>query len=376
MNPNFKKKKPLPYKNLGELYIETAYHEPSISRLVSVLLEDGNTQETQWDNFQKKLYNTAGLREFGALTGAGPGEYSVAALELNKKNPEIYATLALPTTKLATIVDSLNNYVQGGDVSYDVEINNQQYEVKQINDKTSAKTGANARGLANKIFNIIKQEISDLYERYNALSVTNKEIIKKITPGLSTLLIHSQNYLKNKNGELAPGALGTADAQVGTPEILKLPEMFETLLTEPDIKEVVSDTAIEIERVYNVEPFDAKVIDIRARDYISNRNKNKDITVSEEEEEETKFSDFLLMASQSSFSSQEEFNKNIGDYFIPRTAKHKEALQIIFPGTGVYVVSPTGYIYVPYKYLDTVIKIFQISGGTLKVILQKQTSNA
>jgi len=40
MNPNFKKKKPLPYKNLGELYIETAYHEPSISRLVSVLLED------------------------------------------------------------------------------------------------------------------------------------------------------------------------------------------------------------------------------------------------------------------------------------------------------------------------------------------------
>jgi len=41
MNPNFKKKKPLPYKNLGELYTETAYHEPSISRLVSVLFEDG-----------------------------------------------------------------------------------------------------------------------------------------------------------------------------------------------------------------------------------------------------------------------------------------------------------------------------------------------
>ena len=56
MNPNFKKKKPLPYKNLGELYIETAYHEPSISRLVSVLLEDGNTQAISWDNFQKKLF--------------------------------------------------------------------------------------------------------------------------------------------------------------------------------------------------------------------------------------------------------------------------------------------------------------------------------
>lgn len=32
MNPNFKKKKPLPYKNLGELYIEAVQGEPSINR--------------------------------------------------------------------------------------------------------------------------------------------------------------------------------------------------------------------------------------------------------------------------------------------------------------------------------------------------------
>ena len=49
MNPNFKKKKPLPYKNLGELYTETAYHEPSISRLVSVLLEDGTVDVISQD---------------------------------------------------------------------------------------------------------------------------------------------------------------------------------------------------------------------------------------------------------------------------------------------------------------------------------------
>jgi len=49
MNPNFKKKKPLPYKNLGELYTETAYHEPSISRLVSVLLEDGTVEVISHD---------------------------------------------------------------------------------------------------------------------------------------------------------------------------------------------------------------------------------------------------------------------------------------------------------------------------------------
>ena len=33
MNPNFKKKKPLPYKNLGELYTEAVQGEPSINRL-------------------------------------------------------------------------------------------------------------------------------------------------------------------------------------------------------------------------------------------------------------------------------------------------------------------------------------------------------
>jgi len=33
MNPNFKKKKPLPYKNLGELYTEAVEGEPSINRL-------------------------------------------------------------------------------------------------------------------------------------------------------------------------------------------------------------------------------------------------------------------------------------------------------------------------------------------------------
>ena len=32
MNPNFKKKKPLPYKNLGELYIEAVQGKPSINR--------------------------------------------------------------------------------------------------------------------------------------------------------------------------------------------------------------------------------------------------------------------------------------------------------------------------------------------------------
>ena len=32
MNPNFKKKKPLPYKNLGELYTEAVQGEPSINR--------------------------------------------------------------------------------------------------------------------------------------------------------------------------------------------------------------------------------------------------------------------------------------------------------------------------------------------------------
>ena len=375
MNPNFKKKKPLPYKNLGELYIETAYHEPSISRLVSVLLEDINTQVISWEPFEKRLYLTEKLP--GNLTGTGPGEYSVAALLLKEVDPK-NQIFSLPDTELHTIVATLNNYIQGSEYSYDVKINDDRYEVKQTSDTTSVRTGAQARGIAVNIFSTIKKNIKELTERYNGLSNVNKETIETIkmpdgTPiALGDLLNKSKQYLKVKNVELAAGALGIyATAQERTPKIYLLPEKFLLLLTEPKIKNIVSLTAIEIEKIYNVSPHDAKVIDFDARDYIA--NKNKDITVSDE----TKFSDFLLMASESSFSSPEVFNTNILNYFIPGTDEHKEALKEIFIDvTGMYVVSPLGYKYVPRDDFDSVLRISQISSGTLKVILQKQTSNA
>ena len=45
MNPNFKKKKPLPYKNLGELYTEAVKGEPSINRLP--IIETGSVLITR-----------------------------------------------------------------------------------------------------------------------------------------------------------------------------------------------------------------------------------------------------------------------------------------------------------------------------------------
>ena len=64
MNPNFKKKKPLPYKNLGELYTEAVQGEPSINRLPivesgSVLItrdgvpEDALYQDVSDDNLNR-----------------------------------------------------------------------------------------------------------------------------------------------------------------------------------------------------------------------------------------------------------------------------------------------------------------------------------
>ena len=71
MNPNFKKKKPLPYKNLGELYIETAYYEPSISRLVSVLLEDETVEAPPRRKTVKVISQDTSSPE------ASAGEYTV-----------------------------------------------------------------------------------------------------------------------------------------------------------------------------------------------------------------------------------------------------------------------------------------------------------
>ena len=380
MNPNFKKKKPLPYKNLGELYIETAYHEPSISRLASVLLEDIDIQEIKWEPLEERLYDTTKL--IGAKLKTGPGEYSVAALLLKDVDEEKYntlATLALSNTEIpATIVDTLNNYVQGGKVSYDVKINNQQYEVKQTSEETSVLTGTLSKELAGYIMSTIKKDIKELTERYNGLSDENKKTIEDIKMldsernthpiALGDLLNKSQNYLKDKSIELAAGALDLeVNAHSRTPKIYLLPEKFELLLTEPKIKDIISLTALEIKNIYNIDIYDAKVIDFDARDYITNRYKNKDNTVSDE----TKFSDFLTMASKSSFSSPEKFKINILNYFIPGTVKHKETLKKIFIDvTGMYVVSPLGYKYVPQADFDSVLRISQISNGGLKIILQ------
>ena len=54
MNPNFKKKKPLPYKNLGELYIEAVQGEPSINRLP--IVENGSVLITRDGVTEDALY--------------------------------------------------------------------------------------------------------------------------------------------------------------------------------------------------------------------------------------------------------------------------------------------------------------------------------
>ena len=57
------------------------------------------------------------------------------------------------------------------------------------------------------------------------------------------------------------------------PLIYLLPKLFEEILTDPSIKDIISPTAEEIKKIYGVDLFDAKVIDVRAREYLSKRNK-------------------------------------------------------------------------------------------------------
>lgn len=352
----FHKKPFFQHKTVTDVYVEQVINEQTFGT------NDASTTVTSWTSLENKLYNITGK------TGSGPGEYSVAAAILRQNEPDLYASLAAPTTSIDTVVSTLENYVQGGNTPYDILYKDNRYEIKQTTEIASVRTGTKAKDLAANIFLKIKNEVSELYEKYKVLPQEYKNLLGE---ELLNILTSSYEYLKAKNIELAQGALFPAGGDFGmkrggtstTPKLYLLPDIFEDILTNPDIKDIVSPTAEEIKKIYGVDLFDAKIIDIRAREYLATRNKLEPGI----ESPETLFNDLLLMMRVSSFANEETFNKNIRDYFIPGTEKHKEALSIIFPETGLFVVNPAGYVYVGREKLDSFIRVTKISNGTLKI---------
>ena len=66
MNPNFKKKKPLPYKNLGELYTEAVQGEPSINRLP--IVETGSVLITRDNGAEDVLRQNVSDKDLNKIT--------------------------------------------------------------------------------------------------------------------------------------------------------------------------------------------------------------------------------------------------------------------------------------------------------------------
>ena len=66
MNPNFKKKKPLPYKNLGELYTEAVQGEPSINRLP--IVETGSVLITRDNGAEDVLRQGVSDKDLNKIT--------------------------------------------------------------------------------------------------------------------------------------------------------------------------------------------------------------------------------------------------------------------------------------------------------------------
>jgi hypothetical protein len=349
-------------KSISDVYVSKVICEQAFG------VNNADDKITPWSALEAKLYNVAGK------TGAGPGEYSVAAAILKQNEPDLYRSLEAPVTSLETVISALQNYVQGGVVPYDIQYGDNRYEVKQATEISSVRTGTKAKDLAANIFLGLKEEINGLYQKYLELPSEYKNMLGK---ELGNVLTSSYEYLKAKNIELAQGAIFSVGGEYGlkssarqaTPKMYLLPKFFEEILTDPSIKDIISPTAEEIKKIYGVDLFDAKVIDVRAREYLSKRNKLEPGV----ESPETIFNDFLLMARLSSFADEEIFNKNIRDYFTPGTELHKQVLKTIFPETGLFIVSPQGYIYVGQERLDSFIRVTKISNGTLKIIPYRKT---
>jgi hypothetical protein len=138
-------------------------------------------------------------------------------------------------------------------------------------------------------------------------------------------------------------------------------------LSDPEIKNVIPDAVDFIKDLYNVDEIDARIIDKNTRDYIEKKRVGSD--PGKPEDPNAPLSDFLLVSQATVFATPEKFAEEIQSYFTPGTPESQEALKIMFPNTGVFLVDQNkGFLYAGKERLGNLLRIDNISKGNFKVL--------
>ena len=394
MNPNFKKKKPLPYKNLGELYIEAVEGEPPIGLVPTPHDPQENKEKNasyifdaeaiinsqiKWSPEQKKYFKN---KEKG---GTGKGELSVAMLVLQSKNHKT------PTE------EELAAALSGGGHTFDVKINNNLYEVKQANVKLSVRTGT--KGTAQGLFTVLTNNLAEIYNAYDELTDEDKDRLDKISVieynkkptwdmdgvkynsfskkfyrnvrPLEYLLQSAILYIGPRQS-LARGAIIEGKSQDKIPKIWKLPGLLQNALknlNQSPIKEENKSLTLDdrLEFIQSMYPTaslsrqQAMLIDRKARSY-----GKAEVAPGTLEEFEA------VVVNSPIFNSEGAFKKEIQTVF---TDTPIDRLKQILPVTGLFIVDEKGWTYAGYNKLNELVKIASITQGKYKIIPKDATED-
>jgi hypothetical protein len=399
MNPNFKKKKPLPYKNLGELYTEAVEGEPSIGVVPTPEGPQENIQKNasyifdketiikpqiEWSPEQKNYFKN---KEKG---GTGKGELSVAMLVLQSKNHKT------PTE------EELIKALQGTEKTYDVKIDNNLYEVKQAKVTSSVRTGK--KGTAHELLSVLAENLIAIYRAYkklseedkNRLDKKNKEInydekpedmdgverkverskeqFFRIVRPLEHLLQSAILYVASR--ELARGAVLNVKSQEQIPKIYQLPDLLRECIKnakkDPALKNENNSVSLEdrldlIQNMYTNNPDEllsrnkARLIDRQANSIATGEEDKAPVTLEEFEA----VVDYSFI-----FKSPKDFKDNIQTIFIDTP---NPMLQQILPVTGLFIVDEIGWTYAGNNKLNELVKIASITQGRYKLIPKNAT---
>lgn len=334
------------------------------------------------DSIQKALFpktNPADDR-------SGPGEFAVAALVFAKHDPALYAELSAQGID-AVYNYLVNNYIAGGSVSYDVKVpgTDYKYEVKQITEKTTARTGTEGKRAAKELLDKVHKNVDLLYKAYSNLDIEGKvkvDSFNKMGYTIGSILSAAHAYFDMHPGELPVGAYSSrydtesditeAKSSTGTakkiaiPKLSILPNLIEQLCLSEDEEELPL-TVKDVSKIYNTNEYNARVIDYTARKYLKHAGVDVEAKFDPATMSKIKLSDFILACKMSVFQYFNQFKQEVTSYFIPGTVNHTTALKLSLPVTGVFTATETGYTYTGFNILEKTLWIKSITMGGFKL---------
>jgi len=334
-------------------------HEPTVT-------EYGLPLVGKWDETQKALFYERIQTNASKLsrTGQGNGEFSVAALLLASSSvPEDKNEYEKKKSEPQAIKNIIleKQMITGGGDSLDVSYNGKTFEVKQIKTRTAdVPTGVHGAKVAADILNQTKAILA-ISNAFRRLSPEEQKVFSK---DLKKELEQARAYFTEYSTSLPGGAVSkNTSSKEGTPKLYLIAEWLGQL-TSPDTANVdktpLTGTAAAVKNIYKTDNHRAKVIDMRARDYIGSQSGSK-------------LSDFLTMVKETVYKDSATFQARVGGYFEPENEVAATALGLIFEKTDtggvVFVIGDSTYEFVPYNELGSKVKLFRITNNTVTVKL-------